>query len=362
MSDRVVKVALPVDLIKRMDQAIVDGRGGLETRAEFIREATENFLTEISYPEAPPEPALRARETKVHPSDEPGGPSRPVESSSLLPGKVLDEIPAWEREELRLADLAGTALGRIEPGATLDQGVAQPHEEPLLGLHNRDYPSLWVAARLARYSQDGLLPFSDFCRRATNAAWLFASSLAPLEEAHPGIRLRALFPSNPDKRQAAESGFQTFAIGSIPRKAPSQGSIPADGPLFVWRLCQLEREGDRLLVGLTRAGRSLLEDLDGISLDFPHDAEAATRFLTWVSEVSPGEKWGFDHVLAAVAERPDREQLVGRLAEQKPDWTPSTVSSVTQGYVARAREWGLIEQRLEENRYRLTEFGESRLA
>lgn len=362
MSDRVVKVALPIDLIKRMDGAIVEGRGGLETRAEFIREATENFLAEISYPEAPPEPFPEARQTGPRPSDDLPAPPSPVESTPLLPAEVLDAIPTWEREELRLTDLTGTALGAIEPGATLDEGVAQPHQEPLLGLHNRDYPSLWAAVRLARYSQDESVPFSDFCRRATNAAWLFAANLAPLEERHPGMRLRALFPSNPNKRQAAESGFQTFAIGSVPRKAPQQGPIRADGPLFVWRLCQLERRNGELVVGLTTAGRSLLEDLVGLSLDFPHDAEAATRFLAWVSEVSPGEKWGFDHVLAAVAERPDREQLVGRLADEKPDWTPSTASSVAQGYVARAREWGLIEQGLVENRYRLTEFGERRLA
>ena len=359
MSDRVVKVALPVDLIKRMDRAIVDGRGGLETRAELIREATENFLAEISYPEAPPEPSPRARQVVARPSDDTRS-SRRDEPVTLLPQEVLEAIPTWEREELRLADLVDTALGPIEPGPTVDQGVADPHDEPLLGLHNRDYPSLWAAARLARYSQDGLLPFADFCRRATNAAWLFASDLEPLEERRSGTRLRALFPSNPNKRQAAESGFQTFAIGSIPRRPPPQGPIPADGPLFVWRVCQLERRDGELMVGLTRAGRSLLEDVAGLSLDFPHDAEAATRFLTWVCEVSPGEKWGFDHVLAAVAELPDREQLVDRLAEEKPDWTTSTVSSVAQGYVARAREWGLIEPRLDRNRYRLTEFGEGR--
>ena len=36
-------------------------------------------------------------------------------------------------------------------------------------------------------------------------------------------------------------------------------------------------------------------------------------------------------------------------------------SSVVQGYVARAREWGLLEPRLHGGRYRLTEFGSERL-
>src|SRR5262245_27656382 len=121
MSERVVKVGLPVDLIRRMDQALAEERGGLGTRAEFLREAAESFLAEISYPAAPPEP-------------DGGGPeSKPValaaeeaEVTGGLAPELLKAIPPWEREELRLSDLTGTALPPVRPGEALDSGVADP--------------------------------------------------------------------------------------------------------------------------------------------------------------------------------------------------------------------------------------------
>jgi hypothetical protein len=357
MTDRVVKVALPLDLIKRMDQALAGGKAGMETRAEFIREATENLLTEINFPEAPPEPARPVGR------DSRGEKTRNLDSAEQMgvapvPSDALASIPPWEKEELRLADLAGTALPAAPPGETLDEGVAEPDDEPLLGLHNRDYPSLWAAGRLARYSVDGLPTFADFRRQATDAAWFYAAQLEALEEGR-GTRLRALFPSNPKKREAAERGFQAFAIGSISRRPPSTGPIPADGPFFLWRLCQLARVDGRLVIGLTGGGRSLLDRLAGLSLELPHDQASAREFLAHVGEVAPGDKWGFYQVVTAVAEEPDREQLVTSIAGERSDWSPATSSSIAQGYVARAREWGLIEPRLQGGKYRLTEFGET---
>jgi len=254
--------------------------------------------------------------------------------------------------------LAGTALPPVPPGETLDEGVAEPDDEPLLGLHNRDYPSLWAAGRLARYSVDGLPSFADFKRQATDAAWFYAAQLEALEEGR-GTRLRSLFPSNPQKREAAERGFQAFAIGSISRRPPTTGPIPADGPFFLWRLCQLARIDGRLVIGLTGTGRSLLERLAGLSLELPHDQASAREFLAYVGEVAPGDKWGFDQVVTAVAAEPDREQLVASIAGERSDWSPATSSSIAQGYVARAREWGLVEPRLQSGKYRLTEFGET---
>ena len=53
---RLVKVPMPVGLIRRMDEALVQGHGGFTTRAEFLREAAENLLVELTYEDAPPEP------------------------------------------------------------------------------------------------------------------------------------------------------------------------------------------------------------------------------------------------------------------------------------------------------------------
>jgi hypothetical protein len=361
MSERVVKVALPLDLIKRMDQALADGRGGLGTRAEFIREASESFLTEISYPDAPPEPNARVRGPVP---DNHSGERRTMTSvggaangSDKLPRGILDAIPPWELEELRLSDLAGTALPPVRPGATLESGIAQPGEGPLLGLHNRDYPSLWAAHRLARYTEDALVSFDDFRQRVTNAAWFYAAELGSLESENGGTRLRALFPSNLEKRESAERAFQTFAIGVISRRPSKQGPIKADGPLFVWRLCQLARQDGELVIGLTNSGRLLLQQLEGLSLELPHSPDAAERFLAHLGEVAPGERWGFDQIITAAAGQPNREELVSFISRGRTDWTPATANSIAQGYVARAREWGLVEPRLHEGRYRLTEFG-----
>ena len=148
------------------------------------------------------------------------------------------------------ADLAGSALRLPAQSILAEDGVAVGEPGPLLGLHNRDYPSLWAAHRLARYTIDELVPFREFVDRATNAAWVFAARLQAIERMDGGDRLTALFPTNPAKRAAAERAFQAFAIGAIPRRV-GEGRIRVSGPLFAWGVCQLvPREGE-LLVGLT---------------------------------------------------------------------------------------------------------------
>ena len=347
MDKRIVKIPMAADLIRRMDEALTSGRGGLETREQFFREAAEGLLAELSYPEAPPEP-VTARAS--------AGAAAPPVSASLA--EMLDSVPPWEQDELRLADLAGSALAPIPAGATLSEGVARPSDEPLLGLHNRDFPSLWAAWRLARYSQEGLTTVAEFWRRVTAAAWFFGERLMSFEHSPGALRLTPIFPTNPNKREAAEQGFQVFALGEIPRRPPGQGGIPVGGPLFNWRICQLERQDGELLIGLTPAGRSLLGQLVGLSLELPHRQDQAEAFLGHLYAHAEGERWGFERILAIVAEEPSREELIAAIREEKVDWTAATAGSVAQGYVARAREWGLLEPRLQEGRYKLTGFGE----
>jgi hypothetical protein len=342
-------VPMPVDLIRRMDEVLTAGGGGLETREQFLREAAEGLLAELAYPEAPPEPVA----AKAARSADSAGSSGPISS-----GETLKSVPAWEQDELRLADLAESAMGPIPAGASVAEGVARPAGEPLLGLHNRDFPSLWAAWRLARYSEDGPIPVADFWRRVTAAAWFYGEQLTYFEPGAGTLRLTPIFPTNPSKHEAAEQGFQVFALGEIPRRPPEHGEIPVGGPLFDWRVCQLERRDGKLLIGLTPAGRRLLDVLTGISLELPHHQTHAEAFLRHLYADAEGERWGFERTLAIVAEEPSREELVATIAEEKVDWTAATSSSIAQGYVARAREWGLLEPRLQKGRYRLTRFGE----
>lgn len=347
MDKRIVKIPMPADLIRRMDKALTAGKGGLETREQFLREAAEGLLAELSYPEAPPEPGTAKAADGIADSPPP---------ASLA--EVLDSVPSWEQDELRLADLAGSALAPIPAGPTLAEGVARPSGEPLLGLHNRDFPSLWAAWRLARYSQEGPVTVTDFWRRATAAAWFYGEQLTSFEHSTGALRLTPIFPTNASKREAAEQGFQVFGLGEIPRRPPGQGEIEVGGPLFNWRICQLERQDGELLIGLTPAGRSLLERLVGLSLELPHKQDQAEAFLGHLYAHAEGERWGFERILAITAEEPSREELVAAIAEEKVKWTAATAGSVAQGYVARAREWGLLEPRLQQGRYRLTGFGE----
>jgi hypothetical protein len=347
MEKRIVKIPMPVELIAKMDEALASSRGGFQTREQFFREATEGLLADISYEESP---------------DGSGGtgvtqaqPARPEPAAGIE--QTIELVPAWEREELQLVDLAGSGLGPPHPGVDLSVGVADPEQEPLLGLHNRDYPSLWAAGRLARYTTEDVIPFEDFRRRATLAAWYYGAQLSSIAN-DGGPRLTALFPTNPRKPESAERAFENFAIGSVPRRLSVTGPVKAMGPLFVWRLCQLQRKGDKLVVAMTPAGRNLLEKLVGISLRLPHDPEMSARFLQHVFDHSPGDRWGFEQVLEVVKEEPDRGEVVAAFAGARPEWTAATASSVAQGYVARAREWGLLEPRLQNGRYRLTLLGE----
>lgn len=345
MEKRIVKFPLPVELIKRIDQAVLAGKGGLETREQFFREAAEGFLTDLSYEQAP-EPVLQS-----------GPPPRQEIAGADLVSEVVGSVPSWEREELQLVDLAGTALAAPGKVAVWDSGVAEPDQEPMLGLHNRDYPSLWAASRLACYTREGAIRFDEFRRRATDAAWLFGSELARIN-GEGDARLTALFPTNQRKPESSERAFQGFAMGSIPSRRPADGTIPASGPLFSWGMCQLRRFDGEFFVALTTAGRGLLEDLMGLSLELPHETRLARAFLSYVFEHAPGDGWGFSRILEAAQTRPGREEIVGTIGAARPAWSAATASSVAQGYIARAREWGLLEPRMKQGKYILTAFGE----
>lgn len=348
MDKRIVKIPMPVALIRQMDEALSRGRGGLETREQFIREAVEGLLAEVSYAEAPPEPTVAA--PLAVPAVDAG--------ASHVLADVLAAVPPWEQDELRLSDLAATALPPPPAAVTLGSGIARCLDEPLLGIHNRDYPSLWAAHRLARYTEDGPIRLDEFRRRVASAAWFYGTQLGALEESAKGLRLTALFPTNAKKREAAEQAFQTFAVAEIPRRPPPGEDVKAGGPLFAWRMCQLQREGQDLLIGLTAQGLQLLDALTGLSLELPHGRSSAERFLHHLVEHAPGERWGFERILTSARREPNREELVAAIAAEKGSWTAATVSSVAQGYVARAREWGLLEPRLRRGRYLLTDFGD----
>jgi Arc/MetJ-type ribon-helix-helix transcriptional regulator len=347
--ERIVKVPFPVPIIRRMDEAVIAERGGFRTRAELMREAVENLLNELDFPEAPSVEIPASRRAERVPGVERTPASRGEEDLSL-------GLAERERDELNLPDLPATALRA--PGKApqpLAGGSATVRDEPLLGLHSRDYVSIWALHRLARYTLEGSIDFDGYLDRVTKAAWYFGHQLHRLEQEEQGRKLTILFPTNLAKRPSAERGFQNFAIGSLTRKGDRDG-LSAAGPLFAWRAIQTTAGGSNA-TGLTSQGLRLLRELDGISLELPHSPALARRFLVYLAEHAPADRWGFDQVLQVAADAPDREELVRHFAERHPEWTAATAGSVAQGYVARAREWGLLESRLVDGRYWLTETG-----
>jgi hypothetical protein len=344
--DRIVRVPLPVELIRRMDELVLSGKAGFQTRAEFIREAVEAMVLELSYEPAPGEPMTRAV-ARVS-----GGSAPHMVASDF----ERDQVKAFELEASGF-ELQATRLLAPAPGVTLDDGIGQVIDESLFGLHNRDYPSIWAAVHLAALTTEELVSLNRFYASVLEAAWEFGERLLSLEKAL-GVKLSALFPTNRRKPQSAEEAFRTFAVGTRVMAGPE---VRVSGPLFVWRVCQIRADGDDLKIGLTSVGRELLATLEGLSLESPHPAALAQRFFAHLRAHAPRDWWGFTTLLETVEVGVTRVELVEAFQRAQPDWSDSVSATNAAGYVARAREWGLVEPRLVEGRYALTPFGKQLL-
>lgn len=362
--ERVVRIVLPITLIRQLDEALQERLGGFETRTEFVREAVDNMLLELKYEPAQPE---------LHPSFERDNNRAGGIEPEVSLRRQIDERDSRETlADLQsaqdkgqsgphdnysvavLSDLAATALATPTLGAVIQDGIAQVADEHLFGLHNRDYPSIWAAHQLAEITREGLVSLSDYLDEVTRRAWSYADVLHSLEQ-RLDRKLTVMFPRNLRKLQSAEEGFRAFAVGSVTNR--SKNSRPsASGPLFAWKVCQLNLN-EQLLIGLTKQGYELLDALDGISLNNPHSPEEAERFFAHLREHAPGDWWGFETTLDAVAEKPDRNGLLDHFKAIQPDWSDAVVGTNSQGYIGRSREWGLIEPKQVQGRYLLTDFG-----
>lgn len=337
---RVVKLLLPLPLIRSVDRLLVEGVGGFTTRNEFVREAIESYLLELTHEPAPAEPAILSRR----------GGGLAIAPTLLDPDHP--ELFDAEHDNEVPATVEATALAPLPADVPVIDGEAAIVDQPLFGMHNRDYPSLWVARRLVDYLTDGPLVFDEFAERATEEAWSFAQALRSLES-EAAQKLTALFPTNHAKRPTASSAFRVFAIGTVTANAP----VRAEGALFLWRVIDVRASDGGFIVGLTERGRNLLERLAGLTVAPPHPHEYARTFVAHLRKHAPADWWGFERALAIVAERPTRPEVVEAFRAARADWRESVAATNAQGYVARAREWGLIAPKVVEGRYELTELG-----
>lgn len=335
-AERIVRVPLSIELIRRMDELVLAQTGGLRTRAEFIREAVEALVLELSYEAAPPVGELsRANEESV--------------SNVSIVEKSNVDLTEGKRVWASLPELLLPTSCRL-----IKAPQAEVRDGPLFGLHNRDYPTIWAAMMLAHMTRDSLVPLTQFLADVTSAAWDFGRQLQAMPAS--GDRgLAALFPTNASKPQSAEEGFRAFALGKILQKGLS---ITASGPLFQWRLCQVEVFKDSLMVGVTEEGHRLLRRLEGITAVQPHSRDHASVFFHHLQRYSPEDLWGLKTVLEAVQDRAGRVELIAAFSTARPDWSDKEAASYAAGYVSRCREWGLLEPRQQQKLYRLSRFGE----
>lgn len=351
--ERIIRVPLGVGLIRSMDALILEESGGLRSRAEFIREAVENLVLELSYPEAPsePTPSLPSPTRQAATS-----PREPLEKSSGVSPVRIRSAASKDGDQwnvLRDQLIEVSTLGALSPVAFSSTSGMVVEDRPLFGLHNRDFASLWAAHHLGGMTADSLVPIETYYRSVVDAAWKFGEKLTMLTGGSRSA-VTALFPTNVEKREAAEEAFRSFALGTANRV---DGVVRASGPLFQWALCGIEYSADQLMVGLTPEGHELLQDLAELALTLPQPPGLATRFLRHLARFAPGDWWGFRLILEAARDGISRSDLVGLFAEAEPNWTVNECATNTAGYVSRTREWGLLEMKQVARQYRLTEFG-----
>lgn len=316
---RLLKTWQEADLVRRMDAAISASHGAYADRTEFIAEALRD--------------RIEAEEERL--GIAPGGrPAVRGAGDATLPEIDLTIIADW-------VDGDPPTLSRAEG------------PETNFGLHNRDFPTLWAADWLGRLTTRAGSPISwrDFVAAITPRAWQYGRVLAERDlDRPPGVKLAAGFPTNIKKREGAESRFRAHAVG-VPSERGHQG------PMFVFGLVGLVGEDEDAATALTTDGVALLTRLAevGIAQGPPFGPAAWKVFGSYLETHAAAELATWRMVLERLADGPDRATLVRRCDW----WTGSTADTNAMSYVARAREWGLVEPRLRDGRYALTELGRS---
>jgi len=379
-SARPIKILMRGELVDRIDLALQAGIGGFRTRHKLIEEAVEYYLHELEAAsdeyigdteEERPSKNVRDTSSAATSATESREPDRSSEAKKDAPPETdppcliaLQENPSWAdyvREYDRLEDME-VSVSAAHSTIELAIDVAERAQGPLLGFHNRDWPSIEALGLLAAMTKEGPVPLVDYFTAATANAWKLADRLAQIEDKKTG-KLTALLPSNRSKAKAAENNYQSFAIGWVPRATAGE-KVHASGPLFSWSCIGLVWSGDQLHTGLTEAGVHLLKAMHGLTPLMPHGEDKALAFLDFLREHATDDWSCLALVLRIVEQGPTRADLLVaiREAEFAKEWTESMSATAAQGYIARGREWGLVEPSQAGGRYHLTELGQTLLA
>lgn len=243
-----------------------------------------------------------------------------------------------------------------------------PEEMSLYGLTNRVSPTLWAASRLieVQVKQGGEpVAYSTFLMRVMPEAWRIGAGVEKweaLQRPNLGAPTRrfsssARWPSVPDqsdperaeRREASTVyGFVEYALLIWMAGARQMRAGGGRGPLIALGLVDSSAREDgavflkatsaavRLAVGLGRAGASC---------QYPHNADSWLAYEKFLAEANPLELQRMDTMLDVIATAEDRADVfrgVARIDAQAQE-TVSGSATLANGYIARLREWGLIE-------------------
>lgn len=315
--ERLIKMLLPGRLVREMDDLIAASTA-YESRRDFIVDAIEGHLAELQVP-----------------PDHHGASRRAVRDATPIGQKAIDSgggSPA--------VSVAQTAIPPIEPGGPVLDPVVRAEAEPTWGMHNRDFPTLWALSHLARYTREagGPVPLSSWTDQMVQRAWEMTEALGESRFDTSG------FPSNPSKREASEGRFIRFFLGSE----------SGEGPLFELGLAGLA--GGRLAP--TPAGLALLTALEGFSCDRGQKVrrEWTEAYLRHLVDHAPADAGFLEEVLRQIAKgNSDRTTLISAIGADRPGWSASVLETNVAGFIARAREWGMIMPKQRRGRYVLEE-------
>jgi hypothetical protein len=369
------RIPLPVDDLRRIDRLIQQGRVPAGSPEEFIVEAVRQRLVEVepfSRARTDPEMAQELRDWQLSQLEDEWPNDVALARREIRPARLGREewiLLALDAGVEPIFDLQQTALTAPAPGIVFPVPEGVVADEPLFGLHNRDFPSLWAVVRLCEWTRHEAVPLRQFRSQATEEAWRFSLSLQAREASQPKSqpRLTALFP-RPNLastgqelartrwgrgRAASRAAFEQAALGSVHRDTDS-GEPRLHGPLFAWRLAALDSPDTGALVAPTDLAYSLLHRLDGITIEMPHEPGHAYAFFEHLRSHAPGDWDAFALLINGAANNAGRDELIERF-QRRFGWQGTVPQTNLQGYIGRAREWGIITPG--RGHYELTDLG-----
>lgn len=339
INQRLVKLALPSDLVAAMD-AYINISPSYSGRQDFVADAIANLLVDLEVGGTAAEvtflevaTAFSAEGTGVSSSAALSGSSK--NTAVVIPSVMPKSVEPFETS----AALALAGISFPADGLLRTEGISPSPLEPTWGIHNRDFPTLWAAGILSReLASVETVDYQMWLTETTEIAWRLAASLDGSDIDLSG------FPMNVDKAEKSESRFVRFFLGETVGR----------GPLFELGLVS-EVEPGR--VALTLDGSKVLSRLEGWTprLSDPPSSETRDIFLSHLFRRVPADFKLLKEIIDLINEgASDRDSLIAEIGSRNSSWPPGVTATNVAGFIGRAREWGLIERRQKNRRYELS--------